>query len=94
MTSKNRKAKTGSIESNRAVRALAKEHAAVAIQKLVDLLEDPNSCVALSAAGSLLDRGFGKVPHIHRRKLPADKDANQGVKVSIRRFKSKGARDA
>lgn len=44
----------------RLVRALARGHAALAVQKLRELLDSPDERVVLSAAQQLLDRAVGK----------------------------------
>jgi HEAT repeat protein len=42
------------------VKALAREHGAEAIAKLVELMRGEDARVAKAAADALLDRGFGK----------------------------------
>lgn len=56
------------------VRALAKEHTATALAKIVELLEAKSERVQLLAAELLLDRGWGRPAQAHT--LADDPDAN------------------
>ena len=50
------------------MRALARDHSARALEKLAELMEDKNHCVALGAVRTLLERGYGKEPMEHTGK--------------------------
>src|SRR5687768_8093404 len=45
------------------IRALARDHGANAIERLVALMDSKNESVAVRAAEALLDRGYGRPVH-------------------------------
>lgn len=51
---------SGRPKSLREVTELARENSARAIERLVELMDDEDGRVALAAANSILDRGYGK----------------------------------
>lgn len=77
-------------ESKREMAVLARQHADVALKALIDIATNGQSEAArVSAANSLLDRGYGKAPqkiegesevrHIHTIKtIVVEADANRG----------------
>ena len=69
------------------VRALAKEHSAVAMKEIIDLMGDRNSCVRYGAARLVLEFGHGKVPIPHMGMGSARRPREKTLKVTIARFK-------
>ena len=56
------------------VRTLARAHGQRALERLVELIDDPDPRVAFMAAKEILDRGFG-------RPAPAEEDADERTVV-------------
>ncbi len=70
-------------------RELAQQHAAKALQKLVELVDSKNERVALSAAQTVLDRAHGKAGQAVDPKTPQG-----GLTVKILRFNPREDGDA
>jgi len=71
------------------VRALARAHSTAALARLVELTQDPNSCVALAACRVVLDRGYGKVPATFKGE-PGPVPERPPLNVKITRIGMKG----
>jgi hypothetical protein len=67
------------------VAQLARDHSEAALQKLVQLLESPNDCIAFGAVRVLLERGLGRVPAGTPEHMKPQPDP--GLTVKITRFK-------
>ena len=69
------------------VRALAKQYSEVALYKLVELMDDANSCVAVAASKTVLERAYGKEPVKHEYTVKERKSTDKKLTVAITRFK-------
>lgn len=69
------------------VRALAKQYSEAALYKLVELIDDENSCVAIAASKTVLERGHGKEPVKHEYTVKERKSTDKTLKVAITRFR-------
>lgn len=65
------------------VRALAQAHTVKAVETLLDLLDDPNSCVRFGAGRVLLELGHRKLGAASQQEK---KSAMSELKVTIARF--------
>lgn len=68
------------------VRALAKQYSAEAMQEIIALMGDRNSCVRYGAARLVLEFGNGKVPIPHIGIGAARKPRAKNLKVTIAQF--------
>ena len=69
------------------LRALAKEHSLQAMQKIVDLVDCDNPCVALGASRVVVERSDGRVTVTHEHIVKERKPAGKELRVVITRFR-------
>lgn len=76
------------------MRALARSNVVTAMERLVQLMQSDNPCVAMAAAKVVLERSEGKLPVIHEAGSDVAPPAPGELQVKIMQLPPEGGADA
>lgn len=76
------------------LKKLAQDHTEVALEKLVELAQCDNACVAFGASKLLIERGYGRLPLEHKSIVRRRKPAKEKLNVKITLLGPEGSSDA